>query len=317
MKNKLIFFALLFLGPLAFGQTILTNTTLSASATSSAQVIAVTSATNINAPNATDSTKNTFLVVDAELISVKAVSGTQITVIRGVGGTAGRAHASGAVVLVEPAYLTTGFQIPKTGSCTRTNELALPIIGVSASRAVISDCLGGQWVNGDATQTTRAVNYEFLSPNTGAQASTSVFGTNSTTVQYDTYCTEVDLPYSKLLTGAGVHIGTTGGTDLWVLSLYDSGGNLIANSAVAGATVGTGYAYQQSAFTSKYYAVGPAQYFACITTNGTTATLDTVTTAKGDHVLTKSYTGTALAPPATLSPPTAFVNVAGPYAYLY
>lgn len=316
--KKILCILALFVGLPAYGQTILTNTTLSAAALSSDRILTLTSATGITAPSPTNGNLATFLVVDAEFVSVSAVSGTQISVVRGVNGTSAHPHASSAVVFVVPAYLAKRFtNIPPTGSCTRGNELALPVISVTAGLATLSDCLGGQWINGDSGQTTRAINYRTLSPNTGAQASTSVFGTNSTTVQYTTYCTELDMPYSKLLTGLGVHIGTTGGTDKWIVGLYDSGGTLIANSATAGATVGTAYAYQSEAFTSLYYVVGPAQYFACVITNGTTATLDTVTTAKGDYVLAKSYTGTSFVLPATITVPTTFTTVSGPYAFAY
>jgi len=299
-------------------QTILTNTTLSAAATSSAQVITVASATGISAPSATDSTKNTYLVVDAELMSVKAVSGTQITVIRGVSGTAGRAHASSAVVLVEPAYLVTNFQTPKTGGCTRGNELALPIVNVNSSRVTISDCLGGQWVNGDATQTTRATFYRLESPTIGAVSNASAIGTNSTVVAAELYCTEIRLPYSRLLTGLAPHIGTTGGTDKWIVALYDSGGNLIANSAVAGLTVGSANTWQATAFTAPYYAVGPGQYYGCVMSNGTTATLDTVTTGKDDNILTfKSGSAGTFGTLPNFTAPTAFASVSGAYLYVY
>ena len=318
-KTILKFLTFLSLGlGAAYGQSILTNTTLSAAATSSARVITLTSATGVTAPSPTNPNLNTYLVTDSEIMSVSAVSGTQISVVRGVGGTAGRSHASGAVTFVLPAYLAT-FSTSQilTGSCTRGNLLALPVITTTAGRATFSDCLGGQWVNGDATQSTRAVNYRILSPDTAAQTSGAVFGTNSTTVAKTLYCTELDLPYSKLLTGIGVHIGTTGGTDKWVVGLYDSGGNLIASSAAAGVTVGSGYAYQAEAFTSQYYAVGPAQYFACVITNGTTATLDTVTTGLGDYVLAKSYTNATFVLPTSFTPPTSFNSVSGPYAYVY
>jgi hypothetical protein len=321
MKKTLISLFLVLCAGFASAQTILLNTTLSASATSSQKVITLTSASGVTAPSPTNNQLNTYLLVDAELMSVQTVSGTQITVTRGIGGTAGRGHASGALVFVEPAYLTTGFQnqVPKTGACTRGNELALPIIGVTAGRAFISDCLNGQWVSGDATQTTRATNYRLPQPIIGNVAYTSALGTSTATTAAELYCTEIDLPYSKLITGVAAHIGATGGTDKWIVALYDAGGNLIANSATAGATVGgTGYAFNAEALTAPYYLVGPAQYFGCVQSNGTTATLDLITTGTNDLLLTyKSASAGTFGTLPNFTAPTSFGTLKGPYLYLY
>lgn len=304
----------------AYGQAILINTTLAAAITGGeSRVINLTSATGVSAPSFSDNTKTTFLYIDSEAMSVQSVSGTFITVTRGVSGTGSRPHASGALVFVVPAYIATAFtNIPPTGSCTRANIPALPVISVSANLAVVSDCLGGQWVNGDAGQTTRATFYRLEAPTIGAVSNAAAIGTNSTVVAAELYCTEIKLPYSRLLTGLAPHIGTTGGTDKWIVALYDSGGNLIANSAVAGATVGTANTWQATAFTAPYYAVGPGQYYGCMMSNGTTATLDTVTTGKDDNILTfhQSPAGT-FGTLANFTAPTTFSSVSGSYLYLY
>lgn len=318
-------------------QTLLTTTTLSAAAgntvssaltTGNLGVIAVASATGISAPmanttnvaNFATSNAQTYLFVDGELMQVEGVSGTSITVIRGVGPTAASSHASGALVFVIPAAYAGGANsragaIPK-GSCTRTNELFLPRIEFASG--TISDCQAGQWVNGDSAQTTRGTFYRLEAPTIGAVSNAAAIGTNSTAVAAELYCTEVRLPYSRLLTGYAPHIGTTGGTDNWIVALYDSGGNLLANSAVVGALVGSGNAWQATAFTSPYYAVGPAQYFACLMSNGTTATIDTVTTGKDDNILTfKSAAAGTFGTLPNFTAPTAFHSVWGAYGYVY
>lgn len=315
----LIALSLVIFAGISPAQTILTNTTLSQAVTDIAQrVVVLTSATGVTAPSPTNSQANTYLMVDAELMSVSAVNGTQITVVRGIAGTASRLHASGALVFIEPAYLTTNFQIPKTGSCTRSNELALPIIGVSGSYAVLSDCVGGQWVNGDARQSTRASKWRQENPVIGAVAATGALGTSTATTAAELYCTEIDVSYSKLITGIAAHIGATGGTDKWIMALYDSSGNLIANSAVAGATVsGTGYAWQAETLTSPYYVVGPGQYFGCVMSNGTTATLDLITTGIDANTLTyKSSAGTFGTLP-NFTAPTGFTTLQGAFLYIY
>lgn len=305
----------------ARAQAILVNTTLSAALGTgvTGQVATVTSATGITAPSASDPTKATYLVIDAELAQVVSVAGTQITLARGIGGTQARAHASGALVLAVPAYLATYFTTPPpTGSCTRTNLSALPIVSVSAGVAIVSDCLGGQWVQGDAGQTTRATQYRIASPTIGAVAYTSALGTSTAATAAELYCTEVDLPYSKLITGLAFHIGATGGTDHWQAGLYDSGGNLIANSATSAAVVGSPDAFEPLPLTVPYYAVGPAQYYACVMSNGTTATLDLITTGTDDLVLTyKSGSAGTYGTFPSFTPPTSFTTLKGAFTYVY
>jgi hypothetical protein len=321
---------LVVLASIGNAQTILATTTLSAAVgntvssaltTGNQSVIAVASATG-NVAGLSTSNGATYLYVDRELMQVEGVSGTSITAIRGVGSTAAASHASGALVFVVPAAAVATWPSPigntdwgPHGSCTRTNELYLPRIAFSSGN--ISDCLGGQWMNGDSSQTTRPVWFRNYSPSPGAQASSAVFGTNSTLTQYSTYCTEIDVGSSKLLTGLAPHIGTTGGTDKWTVGLYDSGGNLVASSASAGLLVGTAYGWQATAFTAPYYAVGPAQYYGCFITNGSTATADLVTTSKGDYVLTQVKTGAGFTLPTSFTVPTAFTNVSGAYLYAY
>lgn len=321
MKKTILAFLAAFLALPAFGQSILFNTTLSAAATSSVQVITLASATGINAPSTTDNTKNTYLVIDSEMLSVKSVAGTQISVVRGINGSRSAPHASGALTFVVPAYLATrGFgPYTKAGSCTRGNELVLPQIAILANGAVnIADCVGGQWVNGDSFQTTRANFYRLEAPTIGAVSNAAAIGTNSTVVAAELYCTELRMPNSKLLTGLAPHIGTTGGTDKWIVALYDSAGNLVANSAVAGATVGTANTWQATAFTAPYYVVGPGQYYGCVMSNGTTATLDTVTTGKDDNILTfKSASAGTFGTLPNFTAPTSFASVSGSYLYAY
>jgi hypothetical protein len=183
---------------------------------------------------------------------------------------------------------------------------------------IVSDCLGGQWVNGELTQTQRVSAYEYQYPPTGFTAYTSA-GTSTTKAANTMYCTEFDLNYSKLLTGLGVMNGASTGTDKFVVALYDSGGNLLTNSAVAGSTASGSSTYQKRAFTSPYFAVGPAQYFACAQgDSGTTATLNLIVTGTSDYVLTQSYGSQTFGTiPTTITAPTAFGTAKGPLWIAY
>lgn len=342
-KISLVFVLGLLLALPAFGQTILTMTTLSAavpgvnsSVTSTAvtlrSLVPVASATGINAPTANsvgvlDYYTATYLYVDRELMDVRGVSGTNITVVRGAEGTAATAHASGALVFVIPANLATflGGGAPgaphtdPAGACTRGNELVLPRIQFTTG--TISDCLGGQWVNGDSAQTTRTLvtgstsgsnGYRYPEPGGTAYTALQTSGT-APAANTQIECSELDLPFSMYLSGLAPLNGTTVGTDKhWVL-LYDSAGAVLANSATAGATTSTASIYQKYAFVTPYYAVGPARYFACYGSNGTTDTIRHAVTGTNDNILGGAVTGQTFGTAAAITVPSSFTTAKVPY----
>lgn len=338
----------------AGAQTILSTTTLSSAAqgmgsvngatpTGNMSVIAVASATGISgpAPNtsltsglAATSDAQTYLFVDRELMQVKAVSGTTITVIRGFAGTGAASHASGALVFIVPsaaigAWSGGGFeaaaQSPSTpqGSCTRSNELYLPRI--SFSSGVISDCNGGQWVNGDAAQTTRsgvngsttgANGFRYPDPGGTAIGALETSGT-AAAASTEIYCTEIDIPFNMYVQGIGVLNGTTVGTNKHFAILYDSAGAVLGNTATAGTTTSGATTYQKLALVVPYYLVGPARYFACDGLNGTTDTIRHAVTGTNDNVLGGTKTGQTFGTPAAITVPSSFTTAKVPYFMLF
>jgi hypothetical protein len=326
LKNLLILSVLLLAASMSFGQTILTHTTLSAAVTTSSTTqIPLTSTTNVTATN------SILFVADGagEAMFVNSVpsTGTVVGVTRGYNSLGkARPHAKGALVFVIPSGSLQAVPPPlgsvqPSGSCTRSNVAYLPAIttGLGGSPAVISDCVGGVWVNGNVAPQGNQY-FHLPSPYAGSVTNNGALGTSTATVAAELYCTEIDLPYSKLLTGIAFHIGATGSaSDLWIGALYDSTGNLVANSAVAGAAPGTtAYAWAAEAFTTSYYAVGPAQYYGCVMSNGTTATLDLIKTYFGDYVLTyKSASAGTFGTLPSFTAPTSFTTVYGPWLYTY
>jgi hypothetical protein len=107
-----------------------------------------------------------------------------------------------------------------------------------------------------------------------------------------------------------------GGSDTHLVALLDNAGNVLATSALAGATNSTASTYVRFAFTSQYLVVGPAQYFACTQSNGTSDTIRMIVTGTQDTYLTTSKTGTFGTIP-TITVPTSFTSAVGPYALLY
>ncbi len=324
------------LTPLAGAQTVLTMTTLSAAvpATTSSVTstngqmgfVSVASATNIVAPGpvsafiATQAT-STFLYVDRELMDVRATSGTTITVVRGVGSTAATSHASGALVFVIPGtatWINASGQVDTipAGSCTRSNEQFLPRIDLKTG--ITSDCLAGQWVNGDAAQSQRQTINGFRYPDPGGTALTALetAGTAAAAAT-EIYCSEIDLPYSQLLTGLAPLNGTIVGTNKHFAILYDSAGAVLANTSIAGVTTAGASTYQKMNFVTKYYAVGPARYFACDGLNGTTDTIRHAATAVNDNILGGAVTGQVFGTAAAVTLPSTFTNIKAPYFLLF
>jgi len=139
-----------------------------------------------------------------------------------------------------------------------------------------------------------------------AQDKTMVAGTR--------YFVNVELGFDTDVTGIGVLVGSTGGTDLWTFELHDSTGALVATSLATGTTAGTANTFQRLAFTSVYHAVA-GTYYIVAQSNGTTAKLGTYA-SPGLPLVTGSATGT-LGTPASITPPTTYSANLGPIAVLY
>lgn len=104
-------------------------------------------------------------------------------------------------------------------------------------------------------------------PVTAATSGTDTACTNGTA-----YYVSVFVPGNCLITSVGYLIGSVGGTDKAIASIYDSGGTLLANSAAAGATVGTAANTQLLDLTTPLnYIGGPGTILVALTFNGTTA----------------------------------------------
>lgn len=324
MKNTLktlSLFGLFLLTAMSFGQTMLPMTTLSSAvASQSTTTVQLTSVTGVVAAS------TAIFVADGnfgEAMFVNSVSGTTLSVTRGyqsIGSS--HPHASGTLVFViqgnalgsTNGALTT---IPPYGSCTRSTTAYLPVIslGTTGGPAHVSDCAGGVWVNGSIVP--KLMNFQLQLPAIGSVAYTGA-GTSTAKATNTMYCTEIDLPYNKYLTGLGMLNGATATTDKWILALYDSSGNLLANSAVAGATASGASTFQKQAFTTPYYAVGPAQYFACAQgDSGTTATLNLIPTGTQDTLLAKKFASQTFGTLAAIAVPTAFTTASGGYWILY
>lgn len=320
MKNfNRIGVLLVALAPLASqvsAQSILTPTTTTAALTASGTSIVVTSATP-NAQSGDNPAANRGAIIDGEYMTISNtyVSGTTIPVQRGQGGTVATGHASGAAVWFgAPSHLGTKSVLqPAGGNCVRTNEPVLPY--VNAQTQTVTDCIGGYWVRGNNLP---IAPFRVPSPNPGGTVYTGI-NTSGTAVGATTlYCSELDLPGNKLLTGLSVLNGTTVTGNARYVILYDSAGVALANSALAGQASVTASIYENYAFTTKYFAVGPARYFACLQDNAVgSTTVRMAVTGQGDQLLTKGQTGATFGTVPVLVPPTTFTTAVGAYFSAY
>src|ERR1017187_2117467 len=139
-------------------------------------------------------------------------------------------------------------------------------------------------------------------------------GTDTTGIATQLWVCELQIVKNTLLTGLSYLIGSVGGTDKAIAALYDSAGNLLANSALAGATVGSASTFQRLAFTATFQAK-PGLYYVMVSTNGTTAHIQTQ--AAGDHnagVITAQTFGTLTTP---ITPPSTFTAAKAPIVMTY
>jgi hypothetical protein len=137
-------------------------------------------------------------------------------------------------------------------------------------------------------------------------------GTDTAGINGQVWISEIRIPVNVTLTGISFLLGSVGGTDKVIVSLYDSKGNVLATSAVAGVTAGTLATFQRVAFTAPI-TLAPGLYYVGVQTNGTTAKLRTQ--AAGDH-----NTGVAsqtFGTPVAITPPASFTAANGPIAMTY
>lgn len=141
-------------------------------------------------------------------------------------------------------------------------------------------------------------------------------GLDKTMVSGSRYYSSINIGFPSVLTGASVRVGTTGGTDSWILELHSPTGVLLATTATAGTTAGTASTWQQIAFTATYNLLVPGTYFIAVQSNGTSAKFDSVNAPTNSGVMTGSATG-VFGTGASITPPTTYTANLGPKVLVY
>lgn len=118
--------------PIVAQSNTITKTTLSAAITSaqgSANQVTIASATGVSASSGTLGQR--YIMVDRELMEVKAVNSTTLTVLRARGNTTATKHASGSLVIYGPF----GLFDPGTGNTSGVFLASPPIEGTPCTLA--------------------------------------------------------------------------------------------------------------------------------------------------------------------------------------
>ena len=237
------------------------------------------------------------------------------------GGTRPANHPSGSLVWsARPDNLGTK-PVDQQGACTRNQQIALP--KVNAFTGNVTDCIGGRWVSGKFLFEPP---FRVPSPDPGGVLYTGINGSGTAVGATTMYCTEINLMGNKLLTGLSVLNGTTVTGNLRYVALFDSTGSLLVNSALAGQASVTASVYENYPFVNTastpvagtYFAVGPAQYFACLQDNAVgSTTVRMAVTGQADQFLTKGTTGATFGTIPAFTVPTTFTTAVGPYFSMY
>lgn len=237
----------------------------------------------------------TLTVTGASTVAALTASGTVTT--------NGALAASGAGTgLAVTNNQTIGGTLTVTGTLTASAAASVgTTLGVTGATTLTGGVAGGNPYNMGTW------------PITSVTSGTDTACTNGTA-----YVGSVHVHRNCTLTGIQYLVGSVGGTDKVIVSLHNSAGTLLANSATAGTTVGTAAQAQQVAFTAPYAAVGPGLYYLALTFNGTTAKFRTIPAFcnVGNGVVGNSVTQT-FGTPATFTAPTTFTADKVPVMSLY
>jgi hypothetical protein len=195
-------------------------------------------------------------------------------------------------------------------------------VGESVGTQAENNFIAAQTVNGGNSTIGGKLRVSNISIGSVAYGS---LGTNTTDVAGQLWVTDIFVPYNRTVTKIGVLQGGTATTDNILVALYDSRGNLVANSAVAGAVLSGANTFQEfslvlnaaGATISSVLLYGPQQYFIAVQGNGTTAgAIRTVAASTFIEIVSTTVSGTFGTVPTSITTPTTFTANNAPIVYL-
>lgn len=236
----------------------------------------------------------------ADALDVVNSSGTVLAKIDKLGNITGVTQTSSGLLTATAGANITG-TLAVTGAETISTTLGVtgvttPTGGIASPTATIIQHYWGQ--SGDPTGSTTS-------------------GTDTVGIANKLWTTQIFIPMNMSVTGMGFLVGSVGGTDKVVMSMYTAAGVLVANTTVAGGgtTVGTAAQFQAIDFAVAYGAIGPGNYILGVNTSGTTGRIRTnpQTGAKSVGVQYSQTTAT----PAAITPTTGYTVSTAPFVFVY
>lgn len=153
-----------------------------------------------------------------------------------------------------------------------------------------------------------------INPAAGGMWQLATAGTDTACTNGTAYFVEVNIPYNRTATGIGFQVGSVGGTTKVIVTLYDSTGAVLANSALAGETVGTAAEIQSVAFTAPV-AVTSGRHFASVCFDDATAKFRSYP-IPGSKFIAGSEAET-FGTVTAITPGTSFTADKGPLCFVY
>lgn len=273
-------------------------TYLTAAAAASDKVVQLNSGTNV--------AQGTIFIIDGEAFQVQSTSAPFSTTIpsvnRGQFGTRVQTHILGAKV---------GVVTGATGPAS--NAVPPPSLGPS------------QAIKSVFTTPNDTGPWRFFAQGSMQNSAATGYGNSTTIANNTTYCIDVLVPRSATITGVGFLAGNNTGQGNFVGILFDKDGNVLAQTASTATGNGGNnvQAYFQAAFTSPYFALGPAQYFIGFQGNNNNDTLMLLGANNASYETTFKVNGgtfnsvVAVTPPQPGNGNNAFTAAAGALGYLY
>lgn len=259
-------------------------------------------------------------VVGTTAIFVNGSAQSPKTVFNASGGTLYYKNAADVSSSSNDGNITAGNSVTATAVMWIVSTTAVNVIQLAAEQAD-SQYLDALTVNGASAFTGAVTTTGGIAGGVPYNVATwqpiaATSGTDTACSNGTAYVGSVFLPKNATVTGISYLVGSVGGTDKVVASLHDISGTPLANSATAGATVGTAAQVQAVALTATYAAKGPAFYFVALTFNGTTAKFRSIPAHTQAGVIGNGVTQT-FGTVAAFTAPTTFTADKAPVAFLY
>lgn len=131
------------------------------------------------------------------------------------------------------------------------------------------------------------------------------------------YLTQIFIPVNTTLTGAAVLNAATVGTNKHIFALFDSSGNVLANTTTAGTTTSGASSFQGIDFTGTYAAIGPRTYWVGLYMNGTTDRYYAIPSIGRARGMAGSVSAQTFGTVAAVTLPTGFTADVAPVVFVY